>query len=144
MRGATSSPPLRTPQLAAIFGGKPPECFGEQLVKHKDQPLEPWAVVEVIPPWLHVAAVSPETAGQPLLDSAAFTIAMERLRLAGYHYLVIDTPPILDSADVNMVVDAADAILLTTWAKRSSGRSLRQAIEQLSPAKILGVALIEG
>ena len=116
---------LRTPQLAAIFGFKPPECFGEQLVKHKDQPLEPWAVVEVIPPWLHVAAVSPETAGQPLLDSAAFTIAMERLRLAGYHYLVIDTPPVLDSADVNMVVDAADAVLLLVNARLGRDAAMR-------------------
>ena len=68
-----------------------------------------------------------------------------RLRLAGYHYLVIDTPPVLDSADVNMVVDAADAVLLLVnarlgrdaamryWDAMAGYRSLARAREHRNP-----------
>ena len=133
---------LRSPRLAPMLGFRPPECFSEQLARHREQPLEPWSVVEVFWPWLHVAAVDPKTAGKPLLDAPAFEIAVARLR-PGYDYLVIDTPPVLGSADVNLIEDAVEAVLLACWAKRSRGRTLARAIEQLSPAKVIGVTLLD-
>jgi len=134
---------LRTPALAALFGFMPPECFGEQLVRHRERPLEPWSVVEVYSPWLHVAAVRPNAPGRPLLDGPAFAIAMERLKQAGYDYIVLDTPPVVGSADVNLIVDAADGVIVTVWARKTAGRALRRAHDQLSPAKILGLVLID-
>ena len=134
---------LRTPELAQLFGFMPPECFGDQLERHRERPLEPWTVVEVYEPWLHVAAVKPQTGGRPLLDAPAFAIAMERLRLAGYDYIVLDTPPVLGSADVNLIEDAADGVLMVTWARKSMARPLRRAIEQLQPARLLGLVLLD-
>ncbi len=136
---------LRSPSLAALFGFLPPECFAAQLTRHRERPLEPWSVVEVFSPSLHVAAVKPgpENENRPLLDGVAFGIAMDMLRRSGYDYVVIDTPPVLGSADVNLIEDYADGVLLTAWARRSSGRSLRRAVEQLAPAKILGVTLLD-
>jgi Mrp family chromosome partitioning ATPase len=135
---------LRTPALGALFGFSPPDCFAQQLARHRERPLEPWSVVEVYWPWLHVAAVKPDGGqGRPLLDAPAFAIAMERLRLAGYDYIVIDTPPVLGSADVNLVEDAADGVLLVGWARHTTARALARAVEQLEPAHILGVALLD-
>jgi Mrp family chromosome partitioning ATPase len=134
---------LRTPALAQIFGFSPPICFRDQLVRHREQPLEPWSVVEVLGPSLHVAAVRPAAEPHALLDAPAFAIAIERLRLAEYDYIVIDTPPVLGSADVNLIADSADAIVLAARARWSSGRNVRRAIEQLSPARVLGVALLD-
>jgi Mrp family chromosome partitioning ATPase len=133
---------FRNPRLAPMLGFRPPECFSEQLTRHREQPLDPWSVVEVFWPWLHVAAVDPKIGGKPLLDAPAFEIAVARLR-PGYDYLVIDSPPILGSADVNLIEDAVDAVLLACWARRSRGRSLTKAIEQLSPAKVIGVTLLD-
>ena len=135
---------LRAPALAALLGFLPPECFGEQLARHRERPLDPWSVVEVFSPSLHVAAVKPGAPVRPLTDGPALAIAIERLRLAGYDYVVIDTPPVLGSADVNLVCDAADGVLLVGWARRSVARSLRRACEQLGPATLLGLALLDG
>jgi Mrp family chromosome partitioning ATPase len=136
---------LRAPALAALFGFLPPECFSVQLSRHRERPMDPWSVVEVYSPSLHVAAVKPgpENENRPLLDGVAFAGAIEVLRHSGYDYVVIDTPPVLGAADVNLIQDAADGVLLTAWSRESSGRALREAVDQLAPSKLLGVTLLD-
>ncbi len=68
---------------------------------------------------------------------------MERLRLGGYEHIVIDAPPVLGSADVNLMADAADAVVFALRAQVSTTRDLRKAIEQIGAAKIAGTVLVE-
>src|SRR4030095_9429142 len=91
----------------------------------------PWSLVEIPQLWLHVAAINPRIEKTQLLDAPAFTIAMERLRLGGYEHIVIDAPAVLGSADVNLMADAADAVVFALRARRSTTRDLRRAMEQL-------------
>ncbi len=134
---------FRAPQIAVLFGFLPPECFSAQLQRHRDKPLDPWSIVEVFSPSLHVLAVKPGQINRPLLDAPAFSIAIEMLQRIGYDYIVIDTPPVLGSADANLIEDYVDATILTCRSGQTLGRSLRSAIEQLSAHKLLGVALID-
>lgn len=134
---------VRRPQLAEIFRFTPPWCFAEQLASHRHQPLLPWSLVEIPQLWLHVAAVSPTSDRTQLLDAPAFAIAMERLRLGGYDYIVVDTPSVLGSADVNLIQDAVDGIALALTAKKSTARDLRRTLDQLGDNKILGTVFIE-
>ncbi|HEX7700698.1 MAG TPA: hypothetical protein VF403_08255 [Kofleriaceae bacterium] len=133
---------LRRPQIANVFRMTPPWCFAEQLAAHRNQPMLPWSLVEIPQLWLHVAAVSPRIEKTQLLDAPAFAIAMERLRLA-YEHIVIDAPPVLGSADVNLMSDAADAVLLAVHARRSTARDLRKSIEQVGASKVIGTVLVE-
>jgi Mrp family chromosome partitioning ATPase len=133
---------VRRPQLATVFKVNPPWCFAEQLAAHRHQPMLPWSLVEIPSMWLHVAAINPRIEKSQLLDAPAFTIAMERLRLAGYEHIVIDAPPVLGSADVNLMADAADAVVFALRARRSNSRDLRKAIDQLGAGKITGTVLI--
>jgi Mrp family chromosome partitioning ATPase len=134
---------VRRPQLANAFRLVPPWCFAEQLAAHRNQPMLPWSLVEIPQLWLHVAAINPRIEKTQLLDAPAFAIAMERLRLAGYEHIVIDAPPVLGSADVNLMADAADAVLFTVRAQVSTTRDLRRAIDQIGAAKIAGTVLVE-
>ena len=133
---------VRRPQLADIFKVNPPWCFAEQLAAHRHQPNLPWSLVEIPSMWLHVAPISPKIEKSQLLDAPAFAIAMERLRLAGYEHIVIDAPSVLGSADVNLMADAADAVVFALRARRSNSRDLRKAIDQLGAAKIAGSVLV--
>jgi Mrp family chromosome partitioning ATPase len=135
---------VRRPQLSSIFRVVPPWCFAEQLAAHRHQPLLPWSFVDIPQLWLHLAAINPRIEQSQLLDAPAFAIAMERLRLADYDHIVIDCPSVLGSADVNLIQDAGDGVVLSLRGKRTTARELRRAIEQLSPAKIIGTVLIEG
>jgi Mrp family chromosome partitioning ATPase len=135
---------FRAPSLAPLFGFMPPECFTAQLARHKAKPLDAWSVVEVYSPSLHVLAVQPDMGlGHPLLDGPGFSLAIEMLAQAGYDYIVIDTPPVLGAADVNLIEDAADGVVFTAWSRETSARNLRAAVEQLSPAKVLGLTLLD-
>jgi Mrp family chromosome partitioning ATPase len=101
----------------------------------------PWSLVEIPQLWLHVAALHPRIEQTQLLDAPAFTIAMERLRLA-YDHIVVDAPPVLGSADVNLMADASDTVLLAVRAGLSTARELRTAIDQLGGQKIAGSVLL--
>ncbi len=134
---------LRRPQLADIFQFVPPWCFAEQMAAHREQPLMPWSAVDIPDLWLHVAAIDPDGQRNQLLDAPSFAIALERMRLAGYDHIIIDAPSVLGSAEVNLIQDAADGVVLVARSKRTTLRVMRKAIEQLSPTKIIGTVLLK-
>ncbi|MBL8625855.1 MAG: CpsD/CapB family tyrosine-protein kinase [Myxococcales bacterium] len=134
---------LRRPQLSTVFAVVPPWCFAEQLAAHRHQPLLPWGLIDIPQLWLHVAAVNPKPEHAQLLDAPAFAIAMERLRLGGYDHIVIDAPPVQGTAEVNLLQDAADGVVMVTRARRTTRRQLRAAIEQISPRKVLGTVMLD-
>lgn len=134
---------VRRPQLASLFRFVPPWCFAEQLAAHRHQPMLPWGLVDIPQLWLHVAAINPRIEQSQLLDAPAFAIAMERLRLGGYDHIVIDCPPVVGSADVNLIQDAADGTVLVVRGKRTTARDIRRAIDQLTPARVIGTVLVE-
>ena len=119
------------------------QVFAEQLAAHRHQPNMPWSFIDLPSQWLHVAAVNPRIEKTQLLDGPAFAIALERLRLGGYDHIVIDAPPVLGSADVNLMADAADTVLLAVRSRSSTTRDLRKAIEQLGASKVAGTVLVE-
>jgi Mrp family chromosome partitioning ATPase len=131
---------LRRPQIGSAVKLIPPWCFAEQLAAHRNQPMLPWSLVEIPQLWLHVAAVNPRIEKTQLLDAPAFAIAMERLRMV-YDHIVIDAPPVLGSADVNLMSDAADAVVLAVRAKRTTTREVRKAIDQVGASKVVGTVL---
>jgi Mrp family chromosome partitioning ATPase len=134
---------LRRPQLANVFKFVPPWCFAEQLAAHRHQPMMPWSLIEIPQLWLHVGAVNPRIEKTQLLDGPAFAIAVERLRQGGYDHIVVDAPPVLGSADVNLMADAADAVVLALRARVSTTRDLRRAIDQIGANKVAGTVLVQ-
>jgi receptor protein-tyrosine kinase len=158
---------FRATSLGEIFGFKPPKGFAGQLARHRAFPNEPWVVVQISTlPTLYVMAAEPrccphcaavmtdeavfcgmcgnkvaDGAGGAL-DAVTFSAAIHRFRQA-FDYLVVDAPPVLASGDVNLIQDTVDAIVFATRKGRSEARSLRRAIEQVAPAPVAAVALIE-
>jgi Mrp family chromosome partitioning ATPase len=134
---------LRRPALAKALRIADGWCFADQLTKHRDAPGTPWTFLDVTELGIHVGAVNPKVDRTQLLDGPAFAGAMQQLRQAGYDHIVIDAPPVLGSADVNLMAEAADAVLLAIRARRTTGRDLRRAIDQLGAAKVAGTVLVE-
>lgn len=133
---------LRAPSIAQTMGFVPPVCFGEQLIRHRKDPLEPWVAAEPLSP-LHVMAINPQLRHSPLLDPIGFSIAIDRLRMAGYDYIVVDTSPVLESADVNMIADSVDGLLMVALARKSDTKSIKRAINQIGSMTFLGTILLE-
>lgn len=136
---------FRHPAIAQMLGMTPPVCAARQITEQHQQPSNtPWQMAQVTSPWLHVLAVDPQTFQQPgMLDEPAFDDTLSQLKLVGYDYIVVDTPPVLGSADVNLLQDLSDGVLFALWARRSSTRALATALDQLAPTKMIGAVLLD-
>lgn len=134
---------LRRPALAALFGFKPPACLGERLQIDRDRPLEPWRVAELSPS-LHVLAVRESTPRQPLVDGPAFGAGIEAMRRAGYRHIVIDGPEVLGIADMNLVEEVADGVLLVARGGVTAATDLSIAAAQLAGKKLRGMVMLDG
>ena len=113
------------------------------MAKNRDSTRASWTVAEQFEP-LHVLAVDPSSKTSPMLDPVAFANAMEQLVEAGYDHIIVDTPPALGGSDVNIIADAVDGIVVVAWIKKSKKSLVKQAVDQLKPATILGVVTLEG
>lgn len=157
---------FRSAAVGEVFGFKPPAGFATQLAQHRLRPGDPWIVVQIANTPLYVMAAEPRCCtkcatvlvedarfcglcgteaapeGAPAIDAVAFATAIRKFR-ESFHYLVVDAPPVLVSGDVNLIQDSADAIVFATRKGRSAARSLRRAIEQVAPAPVAAVVLIE-
>jgi Mrp family chromosome partitioning ATPase len=135
---------VRNPMIADMFGTTTPSCFARQLEQHRESPDEPWSVIEVSPLGLHLAVPDARAESRPLIDGPAFAFAMSRLRDAGYQYIVVESPAVLGTAEVNLIAASSDGVLLTAYRGRSRTRDLKAAINQLGSERILGTVLIDG
>jgi Mrp family chromosome partitioning ATPase/uncharacterized protein involved in exopolysaccharide biosynthesis len=130
---------LRGPALARLIGFTPPICIARQLETFRNTGAHYWEVAQTIVPWLHTAAVDAEGASADDLDGPSISACVVDLRRAGYDFVVMDGPPVLGSADANLLEQCADGVLLVLRAGRSRAREFRNTVEQLGEDRILGV-----
>jgi Mrp family chromosome partitioning ATPase len=152
--------------IGEVFGFKPPRGFASQLALHRSRPGDPWVTVQIGDLPLFVMAAEPrccpscaaviaedakfcgmcgnktENGAPPRIDAVTFTAAIKQFRQS-FHYVVVDAPPVLMNGDVNLIQDAVDAIVFATRKGRSAARDLRRAIEQVAPAPVAAVALLD-
>jgi len=133
---------LRFPNLAAALGFTAPSCFGRQMATHLKSPLSPWEVVAAFFHNLHVLAVDPASVGHWRMSAPGLKLAMDQLRASGYKHIIVDCPSALGSADVNVIEDTTDGVMLTARAGKTTADSLKKTERHLAPANILGVVLM--
>jgi capsular exopolysaccharide synthesis family protein len=75
-----------------------------------------------------------------VLASRPFNAAIELLE-PHYDYMLFDTPPLLESADAQLLMRVADTMLMVIGAGELKTSQLARAVEGLKPEDIFGVAL---
>ncbi len=133
---------VRKPKMGVALGFMPPVCFTQQMSSHLDDPHAPWHVVATFFDNLHVLAVNPAQLQGNLLSPPAIKVAVEQLRQADYKYIIIDCPPVLGSADVNVIEDLVDEVLLTAKAGGTTRENIRAAADHVAPAEFLAMVLM--
>jgi len=132
---------LVRPGIADLFGFDPADSFMTKLLRSEDA-APPYPVASVSGIRLQVAAVHPEVAAGKRVDRALLSEALRELRKS-YDYIVIDTASVPESADVNSVALCADAVVLSARAGKSRRGALEKAVDQLKPATVAGLVLID-
>jgi Mrp family chromosome partitioning ATPase len=132
---------LARPGLPDLFGFDPADSFMTKLLRSEDA-TPPHAVASVSRIRLQVAAVHPDLARGKRIDRALLAEAVRELR-GSYDYVVFDAGAVSDGADVNNVCACSDATLVVARAGRRRKRELLSAVEQLEPAFVAGLVLID-
>jgi Mrp family chromosome partitioning ATPase len=112
------------PSLGKLFGFEPAASFIDRIVRGYDA-RSPYQVARIRHSRLHVAALRSDTQRQLHVGRLQLGFALWELRRY-YDYVVLDAASVFDSADA-----------------QSRRGMLRRALAQLSPAPVLGVALLE-
>jgi Mrp family chromosome partitioning ATPase len=157
---------LRVAALGEVFGFLPPKGFANQMANHRNRPQDPWVVVQIGGAPLYVLAAEPRACPScsrvlaedasfcPMcgtqvsvtasggLDGVSFTNTINAFKQS-FDYLIVDAPPVLGGGEVNLIQDAADAIVFATRRGKTEARNLKRAIEQVAPAPVAAVALMD-
>jgi Mrp family chromosome partitioning ATPase len=134
---------LRRPALARLFGFKPPQCLAERMSRDRDQPMQPWCVAELLP-GLHALAMAEDSPPRPLLDGPSFSAAVDAMRRSGYRHVIIDAPVVLGIADMNLIEEVVDGVLLVAQGGQTKASDLRLATAQIGGGKLRGIVLLDG
>lgn len=131
---------LTRPAIAQAFRYVPSDSLMSKLLRNEDV-SPPYAVASTSTSRLQLAALaSPSTPGKRL-DQSLFGALLRALR-ESYQYIVIDTAAVLENADASSASQCADAVVMSTRAGRSRRDRLRQAIDQLRPANVVGAVML--
>ena len=128
---------LRLPSITDV----PPGAVGLTTALEQKRPLCEVALLTDIDR-LHVIV-----AGAPVGDAAARylggpTLQRELLKLREmYDFIVVDCPPILPVADVELISDWLDHLLMIIRAGETEQSVVQNALAEVGPAKLLGVVL---
>lgn len=130
------------PTLATILGFRVPQGYGfsAQIVRKMRGSMEPWCVT-ALGPALHVLAEAPgEKTFPETLHSTHFQNAIGFLA-RGYDFLVVDSPSILGSGDMNVIENAVDGIIVVLRSNHSRTGDLRDAVKQIGERKTVGAVV---
>jgi receptor protein-tyrosine kinase len=132
---------LRTPRLADLVGlsqGAP--GVTELIAERKMMPDEPLRLYPIVRGLELLPAGQPTDNPASVLGSAQLAQVFEEL-LGFYHYIIVDTPPVLRYADANLVQALVDAIIVVARTGVSRTDMVSRAIQRLPRQKILGTIL---
>jgi succinoglycan biosynthesis transport protein ExoP len=126
------------PAAASLFGVSAIRPLGEQLAEHRERPESPWTVMRLYPPSLWLL---PATVTEQPLERPHFASAIRQLALS-FDHVVIDAPPVLEAAGIDLIQDLADALVLVTRAKRTRASTLQAVLDRIAPTPVAGVLLV--
>jgi Mrp family chromosome partitioning ATPase len=133
---------LRQPTLGSMFGIQTPGGLGEQLRRRRRDPEADWDVLE-LGSRLHLMAGS-EPLDNPaaLLNSDELTGLLSELA-EHYDYVVVDLPAVLIAADVKIVQEQLDTLVLVCRAGLSTRTTITSAMSQLGGSKVQGLLMLD-
>ncbi len=132
---------LRRPCLARALGFTPPVCLARQLAAFAAREASHWTAADIGFHRLQVLAVDPASE-VPVLTTAALRPLIDCSAVCGYRHVIIDGPGVFDSADMQVIQDQCDGVLLSARSLRTKASELRRAAADLAPAELIGAVLV--
>jgi Mrp family chromosome partitioning ATPase len=132
----------KRPALGQVFGFEPADSFMLRLAEH-GYAAPPYAVAAVEGARLHIAAFPALPPRHARIERGLFSGVLADLR-AGYDYIVIDAPALLENGDASVVTECADGVIIATSAEVSHARAVERALARLTMrARLIGSVVLD-
>lgn len=133
---------LRQPALVEMFGLHGGGCVADQLRRKRRDPDGYWDVLELGSRLHLMAGGAPTDNPAPLLNSDEFPRLVYDLA-EHYDYVIVDLPAVSGAADVKIVQEQLDAVVLVCRAGMTTKSTVSGAMKQLGSTKIQGVLMLD-
>lgn len=133
---------LRHPALTEMFGLTTTGGIAEQLRRKRRDPDGYWDVLELGSRLHLMAGGAANDNPAPLLNSDEIPRLIYDLA-ENYDYVVVDLPSISEGADVKIVQEQLDGLVLVCRAGRTVKAAVATAIKQLGRSKLQGVLMLD-
>ncbi|HEY3352836.1 MAG TPA: CpsD/CapB family tyrosine-protein kinase [Polyangia bacterium] len=133
---------LRAPALGSLFGLEVPLGLTDQLRRRRRDAESPWELYELASNFFFLPCGRPAENPAAMLGSEQFTGLVRDLRLY-YDFVVIDTPGALVAADMNIVQDLVEGVVLVCRSGVSTRSQVQKAIGRLAKHNLVGMVLVE-
>jgi Mrp family chromosome partitioning ATPase len=133
---------LRHPALADLFGVPIGGSVAEQLRRKRRDPAGFWEALELGSRLHLMGGGDPMENPAPLLNSDELGVLLADLA-EHYDYVVVDLPAVLAAADVKIVQEQLDGMVLVARAGRSTRAAISASVAQLGRAKVQGLLMLD-
>ncbi len=127
---------LRSQGLTRLLGG--PESPGLSRILEGDCEYQS-AILGTDFPGLYVLPAGSSSSSPAELFSLPHWKELIGWASETFRLIIVDSPPVLDAADFELVMAACDSAMLVVRSRKTSSASLAKALAQVDPAKLTGV-----
>lgn len=127
---------MRKPSIHTFFNCKA-EYGLIDLLMHKAD-IESAMIPSGIKNLALLLAGEPSKSPSDLLAASVFREIIEKIRKR-FDYIIIDSPPIIPFADMNIISDVVDGILLVLRAEKTPKEMILEALKTLNKENVIGV-----
>jgi Mrp family chromosome partitioning ATPase len=133
---------LRSPSLTTMFGLDGSGSVASQLQRKRRDPESYWDVLELGSRLHLMGGGGPTENPAPLLNSDELTQLVSDLA-EHYDYVVVDLPAVLQAADVKIVLEQLDGLLLVCRAGRTTRSNVTTTLDQLGTNRVHGLLMLD-
>jgi capsular exopolysaccharide synthesis family protein len=133
---------LRGSNTNHLFDLQEGPALGEQIRHHRKNPQQNWTVLGLTSGLHLVPAGRGEKNPSSLLNSELMSDMMQEFRRY-FDFIVIAAPPVMESADVNILQEHVDGVVLVVRAGVTRRDSVASAITRLGEGRFMGAVLTE-
>ncbi len=125
-------------------------AIGELLGVDETEASRSWCApftLSALTPSLHVATLAPRAGhgrqSSSYVDFTTLARLLEAFQRGGYHYIVLDTPPVESSPEAALLLHLAGGVLLAVRSGSSTTGALRRCVDRIGLEKAVGVTLMD-
>jgi len=133
---------LRGSEVGGLFDlGEGPN-LADQIRQHRRHPEQDWITLGLSTTLHYLPAGPSEKNPASLLSSEVMADLMVEMRRF-FDFIVVVTPAVMDSADVNILQEHVDGVLLVARSGVTRRDSLAASIKRLGHSRFLGTVLVD-